>query len=297
MDECFASKAISLTSQSNTVRRQMSFRKFLISKAFFINLLVALLLVGGLLWYIFSYLDDYTLHGQTITVPDLSGMTIAELDTFLVEKKLRYVISDSIFDEKARRGVVLEQDPKPEVKVKENRRVYIIVNAMRAPKIKMPNLVDLSLKMAIATLETYGFTVGELEYKPDLARDAVIAQKIDDEEIEPGAMVTKGATINLVMGDGYSDEQVHVPRLIGLSLEEAILLLKTSSLNAGGFTFDESVISTSDTANAIIWKQHPNYGENMMHLGGYVDMGLTVDGVKIKVDSNYVAPLDTLGNL
>ncbi len=265
----------------------MSFTKFLISKAFFVNLLVALILVGGILWYIFNFLDDYTLHGQTITVPDLSGMTIADLDTFLVEKKLRYVISDSIFEANAKKGVVLEQDPKPDVKVKEDRRVYIVVNAMQAPKIKMPNLVDLSLKMAIATLETYGFKVGELEYKPDLARDAVIAQKINGVEMEPGTMVTKGATIDLVMGDGYSDEQIHVPMLIGLRVKEAILLLKTSSLNAGGFTFDESVISASDTARARVWKQQPEYGKNMIHLGGYVDMGLTVDKNKIKVDTTF----------
>lgn len=273
----------------------MSFTKFLISKSFFLNLLVSLILVGGVLWYIFNYLDDYTLHGQTITVPDLSGMTVAELDTFLVEKKLRYVISDSIFDANAKKGVVLEQDPKPDVKVKEDRRVYIVVNAMQAPKIKMPNLVDLSLKMAIATLETYGFNVGELEYKPDLARDAVIAQKINGEEMEPGTMVTKGATIDLVMGDGYSDEQIHVPKLIGLRVEEAILLLKTSSLNAGGFTYDESVISVSDTARARVWKQQPDYGGNMIHLGGYVDMGLTVDGDKIKVDTTFSVPPDTEG--
>ena len=273
----------------------MSFTKFLISKSFFVNLLVALILAGGVLWCIFNYLDDYTLHGQTITVPDLSGMTVAELDTFLVEKKLRYVISDSIFEVNAKRGVVLEQDPKPDVKVKEDRRVYIVVNAMQAPKIKMPNLVDLSLKMAIATLETYGFKVGELEYKPDLARDAVIAQKINGEEMEPGTMVTKGATIDLVMGDGYSDEQIHVPKLIGLRVEEAILLLKTSSLNAGGFTYDESVISVSDTARARVWKQQPGYGENMIHLGGYVDMGLTVDEDKIKVDITLPVPPGTEG--
>ncbi|HHZ64830.1 MAG TPA: PASTA domain-containing protein [Flavobacteriales bacterium] len=273
----------------------MSFRKFLISKSFFINLLVSFVLIGGILWYIFNYLDDYTLHGQTITVPDLSGMTIEELDSYMVEKKLRYVISDSIFDVKAKKGVVLEQDPKPDVKVKENRRVYIVVNALQAPKIKMPNLVDLSLKMAIATLETYGFTVGELEYKPDLARDAVIGQKINDEEIEPGTMVTKGATIDLVMGDGYSDEQVHVPMLIGLRMEEAILLLKTSSLNAGGFTFDESVITSSDTANARIWKQQPDFRAKMIHLGGYVDMGLTVDQNIIKVDTTYSAPPEAEG--
>ena len=54
----------------------MDFLKFLVSKKFFrhLGLAVALLLIlllGTLLW-----LRIYTHHGQAITVPDLTGLTV-----------------------------------------------------------------------------------------------------------------------------------------------------------------------------------------------------------------------------
>ena len=49
------------------------FLKFLFSKVFIINLLVAIVLLGGGLYLTLDYLDDYTLHGQTLEVPNLEG--------------------------------------------------------------------------------------------------------------------------------------------------------------------------------------------------------------------------------
>jgi len=259
--------------------------RFLFSKVFFINLFVAIVLIASVLWYVLNYLDDYTLHGESITVPDLKGYAIADLDTFLNEKKLRYLISDSVYNKKMKRGVVIEQDPKPDARVKENRTIYLIVNAMLAQKVKMPNLVDLSLRQAITTLETYGFIVGELVYAPDFARDAVIGQKIDGEDIEPGKTVLKGAVVDLVMGMGESDELVPVPLLIGLSLEDALSTLKKSSLNSGGVKADETVVTSTDSIEARVYKQNPNYGIDLINLGGYVDIWLTKDPNKVELDA------------
>ncbi len=268
---------------------------FLKSRIFFFNLFLIIALVLGLFWFIFKSLDDFTLHGQSIVVPDLKGFEVNDLDTFLTDRKLRYIIADSIYIPTEKKGVVIDQDPKPGLSVKENRRIYLIVNAIVTPKVKLPNLIDLSLRRAITTLETYGFVVGELEYAPDIARDAVIGQKVNGIEVNTGDMVKKGATIDLIMGDGLSDEEVRVPLIVGLNIEEALMVLKTNSLNEGGVVYDETVHTSTDSSDAKIWRQNPEYGENMINLGGNVDFWLTMDQGKVVLDSSFtdtIAPID-----
>ena len=256
--------------------------RFLKSKIFFLNVFIAMALIIAVLWWVFRFLDDYTLHGESITVPDMYGFTTNELDSFLKEKKLRYIVMDSIYNIQAEKGVVIDQDPEPNSKVKQNRTVYLIVNAMSLPKVKVPKLVDLSLRQAIAMLETYGLKVGVLEYIPDIAKNAVLTQKIDDKEIEPGTMITRGTAVDLVLGDGLSEESVMVPLLIGMTTEEVLGVLKANSLNEGALVYDSSVRSSSDSVIAQVWKQNPAVDNgSIISLGGYVDLWFTRLGDKI----------------
>jgi beta-lactam-binding protein with PASTA domain len=268
---------------------------FLKSRAFFFNLLIAGILVLGILWLVFKRLDEYTLHGESITVPDLKGFELVDLDTFLTERKLRYIVADSVFVASEKKGVVLEQDPEAGESVKENRRIYLIVNAVLIPKVKLPKLIDLSLRQAITTLETYGFFVGELEYAPDFATNAVISHEVNGVEVNAGELVERGATIDLMMGAGLSHEKIRVPLIVGLNKEEALMVLKKNSLNGGGVVYDEDIMTSSDSSSARVWKQHPQYGESMINLGSYVDFWLTNRYDKIVLDSSIVdtlAPID-----
>ena len=273
----------------------MRFFRFIISKTFLINLLFALLLIGVVFWLTLQYLSQYTLHNQTIAVPDLRGYTLAETDSILSQKGLRYFISDSIYDKTLQKGSVVEQDPLPNQKVKDNRTIYLVVNALSVPLIPMPDLIDLSLRQALATLETYGFVVGDLEYIPDLARDAVIEQQTNGKEVKAGDLVKKGSIVNLVMGAGLSDELVHVPLLLGLKRDEALETLRSGSLNRGGEIFDETVLTDKDSMEAIIWKQVPDYVDEKINLGSYIDIWLTLDKGKIELDSSAVDSVDSLG--
>jgi beta-lactam-binding protein with PASTA domain len=230
-----------------------------------------------------------------VAVPNIKGYTVAEADSVLAEKGLRYVISDSVYYKEVKRGTIIEQDPLPNQQVKDNRTIYLVVNAMSVPIVPIPELIDLSLRQALATLNTYGFVAGDLEYVPDLARDAVIAQKINGKEVKAGDLVKKGTIINLVMGGGLSDEQVHVPLLIGLNREQALKVLRSGSLNRGAEFFDKTVITSNDTMEATIWKQIPKYGKAMISLGTYVDIWLSRDKDKIELDSNAVHMVDSLG--
>lgn len=224
--------------------------------------------------FIYKWLGTYTRHGETITVPDLRGRKVADLNAFLQYKNLNYKIADSsVFQPDMPKGSIIEQDPKPGEKVKEGRTIYITITKTMAPEIKMPDLIDVSYRQAEAILQSYGLKVGEVIYKPDLAKNAVLAMEINNYIIKPGDMVSKGTTIDLVLGDGYGNTQVEVPELFNLTFSQALFVLKGSSLNAGRIEFDGTVL---DSIQAKIYKQNPSSGDSVfISQGQIIDLYLT----------------------
>ena len=114
-----------------------------------INLAAVLILALALvLAFFFIYLPSTTNHGETITVPDLKGMNYNQLDNFLTSRNLRYEVTDSSFSGEFPPLAVLRQEPRAGSKVKENRKIYLWLNAENPPEVKMPRLIDGSVKNA-----------------------------------------------------------------------------------------------------------------------------------------------------
>lgn len=65
----------------------------------------------------------------------------------------------------------------------------------------------------------------------------------------------KGSRIDLVLGDGRGNEEVDIPSLIGLTIDEARFALKNGAMLSLGNVYYEGEIT--DTANAVIVKQDP----------------------------------------
>lgn len=252
--------------------------KFLFSKVFVINLIIALSLIAGGLLFTMNYLDDYTLHDFSLEVPNCQGMPIALADSLVSENDFTAVISDSIYLEDKKGGIVIEQDPAPGKKVKQGRKIYMTITSMAPPQIAMPNLVDMSLRQAISLMETYGLVIGELTYEPDPCTNCVLAQKREEEDIEEGTKINKGATIDLVLGQGLSKELTPIPYLLGINYEMATNVLKTHYLNTGNPNYDQTVETKEDSINARVYKQIPTYSEEpSLQMGSTVDLYLTMD--------------------
>jgi eukaryotic-like serine/threonine-protein kinase len=231
------------------------FFEFIKSKIFLLNLVIAILLLAGVFGFTYKWLNTYTKHGSSVSVPDLKGMQLAKVDEFLQFKNLRYKIADStIFDLSKPPGTVIEQDPRPNEKVKENRTIYLSVTRSTPPGVKVPDLEDNSLRQAEAILRSHGLIRGQLIYKPDLAKNAVLEMQIDGKKVSKGEEVTKGTVIDLVLGDGFGNTKVSVPQLYNLDLDEALFVLKASSLNVGSVVMDGTV---RDSSKARVYKQFP----------------------------------------
>lgn len=242
---------------------------FLRSKSFRYNLLGAIgavVLIGLLMQF---WLNGFTKHGESIAVPDFRGLNEEKARALSEENNLELVIVDSLYEIGKKPGTILDQDPAPKTNVKEGRSIYITLNASLPPKVKMPNLIDVSLRQAEAMLESYGLKVGRTTFKPDLAKNAVLEQLYKGVNITPGKEINKGAAIDLVLGNGEGTAEVPVPDLTGLTRGEANFVLKGSSLLLGNVRYDAGV---KDTLAATIYRQIPAADESAV-----IAQGETID--------------------
>ena len=176
------------------------FAGYLRSKQFLIQIALVLAAIVLLLFITMKWLSAYTMHGEFVVVPDFKNQKIAGLDRFIKEKDVRYQIIDSIYDPREKHGIVLRQDPEPNIKVKHNRTIYLYVTGMVAPQVQMPKLVDRSERQARLILTSYGLKLGRMHEKEADCNGCVLAQMMNGKDITQGTGVKKGSVIDLVIG-------------------------------------------------------------------------------------------------
>lgn len=253
-----------------------------------------------ILAFFYVYLPIKTNHGDTQTVPDLIGRPFDDqvVKEWITDKEFRYkVVEDSVFDAEYPPLTILRQDPKPGSKVKSNRKIYLSLNRSEPPKVRMPYLIDGSIKNAQEVLKSNGLEIGKITYKPDLALNAVLEQWIGDtrytkkeqKAIQEGIKIDKGSTVDLVVGDGLGRQRLSVPRVVGLDFEEAAFVLKGSGLQIGSTIYmgqvpdTLSVFISSDSTGVPevkfletgrVVKQKPNE-DGTIRVGDEVDLWLS----------------------
>ena len=181
----------------------MGLFRFIFSKTFLIQLVLAAIAVVVLAFLAMKWLDFSTNQDQRIEVPDLARLSLDKVDQRLEELELRYEILDSAnFNPDFPRYSVIEQVPEPGQFVKENRKIYLTLNPSGYRKVMVPDLIRRTRRQAEPTLRSLGFEIGQISYKPDIAKDAVLELRHKGEKIEAGDELMKTSVIELVLGDG-----------------------------------------------------------------------------------------------
>ncbi|MBI5009596.1 MAG: PASTA domain-containing protein [Bacteroidia bacterium] len=223
------------------------------------------------------------------------GLTLEETAKLAKKNKLKYHIIDSVYTNIVPRGCIAEQNPRPGFKVKKWRNVALTINAFHPEMVAMPNLIDLPKRQAILVVEGAGLEMGLLKYKPDLSVDVVIEQQLNGKIIAAGDSIQKGSVIDLVLGKGLSNQRTPVPELTGYSLESARNRILAASLNLGAYIFDNTILNETDSLNAFVYKQNPEYSEeSSLQLGSAIYLWLTTDSAKLPVDSTLFIISDTI---
>jgi len=260
----------------------MSFTRFLTSRTFLVNLILAAALLAIFLFLIMKGLEKYTRHGQSSPVPEFTGMLPAEAQKTAQQQNLKVEIVDSLFLEDATPGVVVDQIPRPGHGVKQNRTIFLTINSTQPEMVTLPQLTDISFRQAQVLIENSGLQVGNISYRPSEYDNLVLKMQIDKKDIRPGKQLPKGTSVDLVVGRKHGNQTTPLPDLIGFTVDEAQATLTTAMLNTGVVIYDESVLSSEDSLSARVWRQRPDPRvTGSILLGSSVDLWVTADQLKI----------------
>ena len=232
------------------------------------GLVSILILVALILW-----LRSYTQHGVEVDVTDVRGLVVAEAEPLLAEQGLHLVVIDSTYSDKVPFGTIVEQDPKPMSHAKHGRAVYVTINATTKRQVTMPNLQDMSYRQAETTLRGMGLVVDTIyEYEPSEYRDLVLDVKRNGESVAPGDKLAIGTKVTLVVGFGRGTEQVEVPSVLGMTLQEARSTLLRYRLTVGAVSQE----AAAENVTQYVYRQTPQAGEKLVE-GETVALRLSPD--------------------
>ncbi|SFC21288.1 PASTA domain, binds beta-lactams [Parapedobacter composti] len=248
----------------------VKFFQYLRTDAFRKNLIAALIGLTVFFLIIIFGLRHYTRHNESVPVPQLKGLVIDDAIKKLEAQGFQYEV-DSVYQMDARPGLVIEQDPDPDTKVKKNRTLYLTIITRTAPEVAFPELIEKTFVEAKAVLNSYGLKLGDTTYIPDIAKDVVLDVKFGGEKLNAGRPIPKGSTIDLVLGDGRGANEVPVPDLTGLTLSEVRFALKGASLTLGTVNYMGLV---ADSTSAVVVSQTPTPDDPNVSIGSPVNVAL-----------------------
>jgi beta-lactam-binding protein with PASTA domain len=253
--------------------------KFLTKQGFFVNLLIAIVLVVLIIFLFFNSLDWVTHHDENIKVPSITGKSINDATQLLESQGFEVAVQDSVYIDTVAKGSVTRQSPEADAIVKKNRTIYLTVNRAEAPLVDMPDLRGFSFQSAEMYLKSVGLKLGDTSYRPDIARNSVLEQRYNNQTLLPGTKVHMGSPISLVLGDGIGNALMNVPDLTGMTLADARSYLRSLNLGIGAVVPDSDV---QDQSTAYVYHQNPavvapNSGQqNKIHPGQAIDVYLSV---------------------
>ena len=185
---------------------------------------------------------------DTVTVPDVLGMTEEEAAEKLESRGLEYELGTNKKTDRYEEGQVAGMEPEAGTHVKEGDTVTL--NMAReantkddSDKVEVPDVSRNSLSKARNMITDESLKVGDVKYEYSNSVDEgyVIRQ-------DPGAgkRVKAGSTVDLVVSRGDDRSTVQVPNLMGMTRSQASEALERLGLTLGNVTeeYSSSTIGT-----------------------------------------------------
>ncbi|MBR2318977.1 MAG: PASTA domain-containing protein [Bacteroidaceae bacterium] len=167
-----------------------------------VNLIAMLAVVIIIPVVVLSWLDSYTNNGESCVVPDICGMQLDDAKEKLRNSNLDLEIVDYKYKKGADENEVVEQRPLAGAKVKEGRKIMLVMNSLNKPIVTLPSVKDnCSLREAEARLKASGFVISGVLYQ-DGEKDWVYSVLCDGRELYNGENIARGSSLVLVVGNG-----------------------------------------------------------------------------------------------
>jgi len=192
--------------------------------------LVAILIIGLIVDNI--VMPMITRHDTEFPLPNMVGQRIVEARLTLTELGLTHEIASEEYSPGKEQGIILGQFPIGGTKVKSGRAIKFVVS-LGQKMVAIPDVAGLSVRQARLNLETAGLGLGDIAW----AFSDTLPEKMVVVSYPPaGSEIALGAPVTLMVNRGRSADFTYVPKLIGLTLDEALKRLEEKQLKPGIIT-------------------------------------------------------------
>jgi len=167
---------------------------------------------------IFYYLMPVIVrHSKTIEVPYLKHMSVEKAKTFIPSLNLKYVIADSVNSNEVAKGHIVSSDPESKEDIKIGGVIKLIVS--KGPrKIRLPNIIGVSKKPALDSLDLLGITNRVFVNYP--VQEKILDGKIVKTRPAIEDSIAEGSMLTIYIGT-EKRKVFLMPNLNGMLLEEA----------------------------------------------------------------------------
>lgn len=253
--------------------------QFLKSPVFLRNFAGILLLIFGSIYITRWALKIYTRHGESIQVPDYTGMDMRDAVRKAEKQNFKIVAIDSFFDSNKRPNTIYQQEPKPNQRAKEGRTIYVSKYRAMADSVLLPTLMRASYNF-----DQYRTKLRRIDVKTQI-RERVFdnkqeentvlyffhnGRKVTDDILRRGVKVPRGSTLEFVITERITNK-VGLPDLICKRFDEAKFLLSSSNLTLG-----QTFGAEGTESSAFVYQQKPEFVPGQMVIkGSSIDLYLT----------------------
>ena len=170
-----------------------------------------------------------TRQGSAFPLPDFTEQRITDAQISLRQLELTHEVSSEQYSPGVESGVILRQFPKAGTKVKPGRAIKFVVS-LGQKQVPIPDLAGKSVRQAMLDLETVGLTLGEIAWA---FSDTIPERVVVFSYPSSGTEIPMGAYVNLMVNRGRASNFTYMPKVIGLTLDEALKRLEDKSLKVG----------------------------------------------------------------
>jgi serine/threonine-protein kinase len=191
--------------------------------------------------------------GEMISVPDLTGKTLAEAKAVLAKKRLSVQEKGVVFSDRWEQGRITDQEPPAGSRIRANRPVRVVLSG-GSEMIEVPALVGRSLEASTKILADLGLTKGSVSqiHTAQYAAGRIMAQ----DPAPAGQSIKRNTPVNFLVSQGELEPRYLMPDLIGKKATPTI-----SRLGELGFKVADVRYSYYPGLDpGIIIKQFPAHG-------------------------------------
>ena len=248
----------------------------------------ACLLIWGLMVAFTDPETNYELPEGMTRVPDFVMADFAEAQGWAEEAVLLIGSGGTEYVPNAAENVVLSQDTYSGAVVLENTQISVIVSTGEE-RFYLPDVTGMSLEYAQKALECMGLEiiVAPCDITAGLAANCVVSQ-----DLEPYTEVKSGDTITIRVTDSADVKEGMVPKLIGLSYEDAL----NAAVDSGVVIRVKEKVFTDETADQQILTQSIQ-AQTAVSVDSVIDVTMAVRKQQFVMPNLLYKPIDTAKQL